>query len=148
LTTSAARKTEVGIRKVAGAQRQQLVWQFSIESIVLSVISMIIGIGLLFYFCLRSINLRIRQSPFHFQILLLFYWRVLGSLFSSNVCRKLPGFVFIRVSSGTRAEGNFYFKSSGGIYETISSDSIALSAFLIMSSVIMYRQMKFVTPRI
>ena len=36
LTTSTARKTEVGIRKVVGAQKSQLVYQFGFESLALA----------------------------------------------------------------------------------------------------------------
>jgi putative ABC transport system permease protein len=44
--TSSIRSTEVGIRKVIGAQRSQLIQQFWSESIMMVVLSMIVGIGL------------------------------------------------------------------------------------------------------
>src|SRR4029079_10727186 len=43
---SATRAMEVGIRKVLGAERQQLIRQFWGEAILLTIISVIIGIGL------------------------------------------------------------------------------------------------------
>ncbi|MDZ7646646.1 MAG: FtsX-like permease family protein [Cytophagales bacterium] len=43
LTTSASRRIEVGVRKVVGAQRSQLVYQFSFESLLLAFVSMVIG---------------------------------------------------------------------------------------------------------
>jgi putative ABC transport system permease protein len=50
LTTSAARRTEVGIRKVVGALRKQLFYQFGFESIILAMLSMIIGFGIVILF--------------------------------------------------------------------------------------------------
>ncbi len=50
LTTSASRRTEVGIRKAVGAQKNQLVYQFGFESVLLTMISMIIGVILMLLF--------------------------------------------------------------------------------------------------
>jgi putative ABC transport system permease protein len=49
LTTARSEKRakEVGVRKVAGAERSSLVWQFLIESVALSLIAGIIAIGIL-----------------------------------------------------------------------------------------------------
>ncbi|HEX8038237.1 MAG TPA: ABC transporter permease, partial [Chryseosolibacter sp.] len=66
LTTSTARKTEVGIRKAIGAQKGQLASQFGFESIALALISMVIALGLVILF-LPSFNeftnKAIRLSP-------------------------------------------------------------------------------------
>jgi putative ABC transport system permease protein len=43
---SATRAMEVGVRKVLGAERQQLIRQFWGEAILLTIISVIVGIGL------------------------------------------------------------------------------------------------------
>jgi len=148
LTTSAARKTEVGIRKVAGAQRQQLVWQFSIESIVLSMISMIIGIGLVFLF-LPSFNqftdkaIAISFSNIAPVLLASLTLTIfIGMLAGSYPALFLSGFRPALVLKGT-----FTSKVQAGFTKPLVVIQFALSAFLIMSSVIMYRQMKFVTAR-
>jgi len=44
--TSSFRSIEVGIRKVIGAERKQLIQQFWSESIIMVILSMIVGIGL------------------------------------------------------------------------------------------------------
>jgi putative ABC transport system permease protein len=43
---SAERAREVGVRKVLGSYRNQLIWQFMIESILLSVFAMILSVGI------------------------------------------------------------------------------------------------------
>jgi putative ABC transport system permease protein len=57
LTTarSARRAKEIGIRKVAGSNRTQLVMQFIVESLVITLISMVISLGLV-YLLLPSFN--------------------------------------------------------------------------------------------
>lgn len=43
---SAERAREVGVRKVLGSYRNQLIWQFMIESVLLSVFSMVLAVGI------------------------------------------------------------------------------------------------------
>src|SRR6185295_2681583 len=50
LTTSASRRKEVGVRKVAGAGRNQIIYQFGFESLLLAALSMIIGVLLVILF--------------------------------------------------------------------------------------------------
>ncbi len=50
LTTSTSRRIEVGIRKVVGAQKKQIAWQFTFESLLLAFGSMIVGLGLVVLF--------------------------------------------------------------------------------------------------
>lgn len=148
LTTSATRRIEVGIRKVAGALKQQLMWQFSIESIVLSVLSMIIGIGLVFLF-LSSFNQFTNKeilisisniAPVLLASLGLTFF--IGLFAGSYPALFLSGFRPALVLKGT-----FTSKVQAGFTKPLVVIQFALSAFLIMSSVIMYRQMKFVTTK-
>ena len=50
LTTSAARRKEVGVRKSIGASKTQLAYQFTFESLLIAVVSMIFGIILMLIF--------------------------------------------------------------------------------------------------
>jgi putative ABC transport system permease protein len=148
LTTSASRKTEVGIRKVAGAQKKQLVWQFTIESVVLALLSMFIGIGLVFLF-LNPFNeftgkgiviSLVNVTPVLMVSLALTVF--IGLLAGSYPALFLSGFNPAMVLKGT-----FTSKVNAGFTKPLVVVQFALSAFLIMSSLIMYRQMKFVTTK-
>jgi len=148
LTTSASRKTEVGIRKVAGAQRQQLVWQFSIESIVLSVISMIIGIGLVFLFLPSFNQFTDKAITISFSNIVLVLWASLGlTVFIGMFAGSYPALFLSGFRPALVLKGTFTSKVQAGFTKPLVVIQFVLSAFLIMSSVIMYRQMKFITTK-
>lgn len=146
LTTSTARRTEVGIRKVVGAQKNQLVYQFGLESVVLALISMVIGITLAVLF-LPAFNMFTQKGialdlgtaaqlvGVSFVITM-----IVGVLAGSYPALFLSGFKPTAV-----LKGRFTSKLQAGFTRPLVVLQFALSAFLIISSVIMYRQMQFVT---
>ena len=148
LTTSASRKTEVGIRKVVGAQRNQLMYQFGFESMMLVLISLCIGIGLLIVFLpafnqftnkgieLTSINLL--QMTIVSTGLMMVVGLVAGSYPSIFLSRFKPALVL---------KGGFTSKLQAGFTKPLVVLQFALSAFLIISSVVMYRQMNYITTK-
>jgi putative ABC transport system permease protein len=148
LTTSTARRTEVGIRKVVGAQRNQLVYQFGFESVLLALGSMVIGIGLVFLF-LPAFN------SFTGKGIQLAGWNLLQVLGVSTALTLLVGAVAgsypAMFLSGFRPalvlKGGFTSRLQAGFTRPLVVLQFALSAFLIISSVIMYRQMRFVTTK-
>ncbi len=146
LTTSTARRTEVGIRKVVGAQKNQLVYQFGLESVVLALISMVIGITLavLFLpafnvFTQKGIALDLATAA---QLVGVSFvvTMIVGVLAGSYPALFLSGFKPTAV-----LKGRFTSKLQAGFTRPLVVLQFALSAFLIISSVIMYRQMQFVT---
>jgi putative ABC transport system permease protein len=81
---SARRAAEVGVRKVLGAQKNSLVWQFLAESILLAFLSFLIAIGLV-------------------QLLLPFFSHVAGSelaLFSRENIPLFIGFTVLTFATG------------------------------------------------
>jgi putative ABC transport system permease protein len=148
LTTSTARRTEVGIRKVVGAQRKQLVYQFGFESIMLALVSMVIGVGLVFLF-LPAFNeftgkgilvtgLDLVQMLLVSTILTLLVGAAAGSYPALFLSGFRPALVL---------KGGFTSKLQAGFTRPLVVLQFALSAFLIISSIIMYRQMRFVTTK-
>ncbi len=148
LTTSASRRIEVGIRKAAGAQRVQLIWQFSIESLVLSALSMIFAIGLIFLF-LPSFN-RFTDKAIELS------WQnispvlatcLLITLTIGFVAGSYPSFFLSSFRPAAVLKGTFNSKMRTGFAKPLVVLQFALSAFLVMSSLVMYQQMKFVTMK-
>jgi putative ABC transport system permease protein len=148
LTTSASRRTEVGIRKVVGAQRNQLVYQFGFESLLLTLISMLIGIGLVVLF-LPSFNQFTNKSILLTSVNLL---QMLGAAFVLMVMVGLfagsyPSLFLSRFKPALVLKGGFTSRLQAGFTRPLVVLQFALSAFLIISSVIMYRQMNYITTK-
>jgi putative ABC transport system permease protein len=148
LTTSASRRTEVGIRKVAGAQKNQLVYQFGFESILLALISMIFGIGLVFLF-LPSFNeftgKGIQLTGTNLVSLLAFSAGV--AVMVGIVAGSYPAFFLSGFRPALVLKGRFTSKLHAGFTKPLVIAQFALSSFLIISSVIMYRQMSYITTK-
>jgi len=148
LTTSASRRTEVGIRKVAGAQKNQLVYQFGFESILLALISMIFGIGLVFLF-LPSFNeftgKGIQLTRSNLVSLLAFSAGV--AVLVGIVAGSYPAFFLSGFRPAQVLKGRFTSKLHAGFTKPLVIAQFALSSFLIISSVIMDRQMSYITTK-
>lgn len=148
LTSSSTRKTEVGIRKVSGAMKSQLVIQFGFESMVLAFISMIIGLLLVILF-LPAFNaftnkgiILSTENWLQFSTITLLITCVIGIIAGSYPALYLSGLKPIQILTG-----RFTAKTNTWFSKPLMVTQFALSAFLIMSSVVMYQQMKFITTR-
>jgi putative ABC transport system permease protein len=148
LTTSAARRSEVGIRKSVGAQRSQLIYQFGFESLMLAFCSMIIGIGLVFLFLPsfnqftnKGIEITMQNGPVIFGVALTLAL-VIGLLAGSY-----PSLFLSRFNPALVLKGKFTSKLQAGFTKPLVVLQFALSAFLIVSSVVMFRQMHYVTTK-
>ncbi|MCA6073979.1 ABC transporter permease [Fulvivirga sedimenti] len=148
LTTSASRRIEVGIRKAIGAQRNQLLAQFSFESMLLALISMIVGLGLITVF-LPYFN------EFTTKEIVLGGPDLIRLTLVSLVITLLVGFLsggypalFLSAIRPTQVlKGNFTGRLNAGFTKPLVILQFTLSAVLIISSLIMYRQMKFITTK-
>jgi putative ABC transport system permease protein len=148
LTTSASRRTEVGIRKVVGAQRNQLIYQFGFESLVLAFISMFIGMGLVALF-LPAFNEFTRKgiqltslNGFNIAAVSFALMLVIGLLAGSYPSLFLSCFKPALVLKGQHTS-----KLQAGFTKPLIVLQFALSAFLIISSIIMFRQMQYITTK-
>lgn len=148
LTTSAARRVEVGVRKVVGAQRNQLIYQFSFESLLLALISMVIGIGLVIlllpYFNQFTTKSIVLSWPRMLQLVAIaFVLTVITGLLAGSY----PSLFLSRFKPSAVLKGGFTSRLQAGFTKPLVVLQFALSAFLIISSVMMYRQMRFVTTK-
>ncbi len=146
LTTSTARRTEVGIRKVVGAQKSQLVNQFTVESVLLAVASMIIGLGLVALF-LPSFNSFTDKG---IQLLRGDWLKLISvttslALVVGLVAGSYPALYLSSFRPALVLKGGFTSRVRAGFTKPLVVLQFALSSFLIICSVIMYRQMQFIT---
>ncbi|MEO7988065.1 MAG: ABC transporter permease [Chryseolinea sp.] len=148
LTTSASRRTEVGIRKVVGALKNQLVYQFSFESVIIALASMIIGLFLVILF-LQPFNLFTDKG---IQLTWGNSLPVIGVSLAITIVVGLlagsyPALFLSKFKPALVLKGGFTSKLQSGFTKPLVILQFALSAFLIISSVIMYKQMRFVATK-
>lgn len=144
------RAKEIGVRKVVGASRKQLVVQFIGETILLSVISMIIAtfataliIPSLNEFTGKSIDFNPISDPLT-GIGILAAGVLIGILAGIYPAFILSGFKPITVLKSMKLKTNWRL---GWLRQALVLIQFSLSALLIVSSIIVYRQIKFLNEK-
>lgn len=147
LTTSASRRVEVGVRKAIGAHSSQIVSQFTFESILLAIVSMLIALGLVYLF-LPTFNeftgKGITLDPT--SLIYLLGFGLASSIGLGVVAGSYPSFILSRLLPAKVLKGGST-KVNSGFAKPLVVLQYALSGFLIISSMIMYQQMEFVTSK-
>jgi putative ABC transport system permease protein len=148
LTTSASRRTEVGIRKAVGAQKNQLIYQFGFESVLLAMISMVIGVmlTLLFLPYFNSFTGKTIGITFDGLFELLIYCTGL-TLVVGLIAGSYPSLFLSAFRPSVVLKGQFTSRLTANFTKPLVVLQFALSAFLIISSLIMYRQMQFIAQK-
>jgi predicted permease len=145
---SEKRAREVGVRKVLGAVRSKLIFQFIGESILLSALSVILGV-MLISLLLPMFNVLVKEQltiglgqPLHL-IYLLVVTLTCGLVAGSYPALYLSGFNPTRVFKSLRAkDGGVVF-----IRKALVVLQFSISIFLIVSTVIVYRQVQHIKTR-
>jgi putative ABC transport system permease protein len=146
-TASASKRArEVGIRKVLGSLKFELVRQFLVESVLLTAIALVIGVGLL-YLALpvfndlsgKDLQLNFFENPWLLPVLLLFGILV-GVLAGSYPAFFLSTFKPVAVLKGKFVAGkkNISLRSGLVVFQFFISIS------LIVSTAVVYRQLSYI----
>jgi putative ABC transport system permease protein len=145
------RAKEIGVRKVVGAERQQLVFQFIGETILLSVLSMIIAtiatlliVPSLNAFTGKSISFNLFTNPM-LALLILTAGIVIGVLAGIYPALVLSGFQPIKVLKNMKLNGSG--AGTNWLRKALVVIQFSLSALLIVSSTIVYRQIKYLNNK-
>ena len=143
---SSNRAKEVGIRKVLGSLRGNLVRQFLTESILLSFISlalalMIVSLCLPYFNSLSGKDIQLHALSGPGTILgLTALAGIVGLLAGSYPAFYLSSFVPMKVLKGFLSTG---FKS-GRFRSTLVVFQFSISIFLIISTIVIYNQLRFI----
>jgi len=144
------RAKEIGVRKVVGADRKQLIIQFIGETVLLSVVSMIIAtiatlliLPMLNQFTGKSISFNPFTNPL-LGLLILAAGVLIGVVAGIYPALVLSGFQPIKVLKSLKpgSGGNI-----GWLRQGLVVIQFALSALLIVSSLIVYRQIKYLNNK-
>ena len=147
LSTAGAskRSREVGIRKVLGSLKLELVRQFLFESILITGIALVLGIGLI-YLALpvfnelagQNLTLKFADHPFLIPGLLLF-GLLTGILAGSYPAFYLSSFKPVAVLKGKFTSG----KGSVGLRSGLVVFQFFISIILIVSTIVVYKQLSY-----
>ncbi|MFC0779954.1 ABC transporter permease [Flavobacterium sp. HJSW_4] len=143
---SIKRAKEVGVRKVLGASKKQIVWQFIFETFLMTAFSvllalMIVEIALPFYNSFLEKNLRIVESQFYLQLILVFIITIVfAGIFPALYVANFETLKVLR--------GNFSRSKSGvWIRNGMLIVQFAIASFFIIGSVIVYQQIKYLNNK-
>ena len=142
---SERRAKEVGLRKVVGAGRKQLIGQFLGESLMVTLLALVIAIGAV-YLLLPAFN-HLSGKEIHFNLLEGKWMAAVGGIAiltgiisGSYPALFLSGFQPVKVLKGSKiiTGGNKFFRN--GLVIT----QFAVSIILLAGTVIVYQQLKFI----
>jgi putative ABC transport system permease protein len=145
------RAKEIGVRKVIGADRKQLIIQFIGETILLSILAMILAVVACFFlvpalneFTGKNISFNPFTNPF-LALMIIGAGILIGAVAGIYPALVLSGFQPIKVLKSMKAAGG-----SGGtnwLRQALVVIQFTLSALLIIATTIVYRQIKFLNTK-
>ena len=145
---SARRAKEIGLRKVAGAVRGQLIIQFLSESVFISFLSLLLALAIVILVLpafneLADKKLAIDLSDLKFWISLLGIALLTGLISGSYPALFLSGFNPVKVLKGNIKSmgGNLLFRNSLVVAQ------FTVSIVLLVGTVVIYNQLKFIRDR-
>ncbi len=144
------RAKEIGVRKVVGAERKQLIMQFIGETVLLSLLSMLLAIlaalfivPLLNKFTGKEIQFNPVTNPL-LGLLMLGLGVVIGVLAGIYPAMVLSGFKPIKVLKNIKSIGA---GSSSWLRPALVVVQFALSLLLIVATIMVYRQTKYLNTK-
>ena len=145
---SARRSKEVGLRKVVGAGRSQLIMQFLGESLLIAFLALVLafGIVLLFLPAFNNISEKALTHQFlngKFLLSMLGIAAATGLISGSYPALFLSGFKPVKVLKGNMKSmgGNLVFRN------TLVVTQFVVSIVLLAGTVVVYRQLQFIKNR-
>ncbi|OEK04738.1 ABC transporter permease [Roseivirga misakiensis] len=150
LATSKAvfRAKEIGIRKVVGAVKKQLVTQFLLESFIISAFAMLLSVGLIDITMPFFNTLTNKSFDFSYVTLLEYLPMLLGiTLLVALISGIYPAFFMTRLKTVNVLKGE---KSTGGSFRVRQGLVIlqfVLGIFMIISTLVVSNQMSFIQSK-
>ena len=143
---SAGRAREVGVRKVSGSTRSQLIFQFLIESILLSFISLLIALVLVELFLPAFNNLAGKKLSFIFTGDLSFLPYIIGlGIFVGMLAGSYPAFYLASFRPTKVLKGSIQTGMKGGkMRSVLVIFQFTIAIFLIISTIVVYNQLSYV----
>lgn len=143
---SANRSKEVGIRKVMGSQRRQLIAQFITESLVTAFIALVISM-LLIYALLPGFNmLANKELPFAYILQPVVLYSLIGViLFVGIVGGSYPAFYLSGFNPVNVLKGKLAAKGGSVLFrKMLVIAQFSISIFMLISTLVVYNQLQYI----
>lgn len=151
LSTARATKRakEVGMRKVSGAQKQQLIAQYLSESILIAMLALVIAIGFSWIalqwlndFTSKSISIDfISNLPFSIGVLV--FTALIGIMAGIYPAFVISGFQPVQILKGQKGAAG----GKGGIRKTLVVVQFSISIVLMIATAITFQQLNYLNNR-
>lgn len=146
---SAGRAKEVGLRKVMGSARRQLIAQFLTESVVVTIISLLLSLAVI-YIALPGFNtLSNKQLPFSYVLQTPVLLSLVGIVIVTGILGgSYPAFYLSGFSPLSVLKGKLASKGGSAVFrKALVVTQFALSIFMLISTLIVFDQLQYLREK-
>ncbi len=142
---SATRGKEVGIRKVMGSEKKQLIYQFLSESVVVALIALALSLLLIFVTLPYFNALADKTLSFNYIFQPAVIWSLIGIVvFTGLVGGSYPAFYLSNFNPVNVLKGKLSSKGGSVIFrKSLVVTQFALGIFMLISTLIVFDQLQF-----
>ncbi|HTF27267.1 MAG TPA: ABC transporter permease [Flavitalea sp.] len=145
---SVGRSKEVGIRKVIGASRKLLIFQFLSEAFLLSVLSMIFGLLLAKILLPYFDHLSRRNLELSFSLYPELIWLILGVILMATIfCGSYPALLLSKFEPIEVLKSKIRLAGSNLFTNSLVTLQFTLSVALIISTIVIMQQTRYMTGK-
>jgi putative ABC transport system permease protein len=145
IAQSAGRSAEIGVRKVMGAAKQQLFKQFISESLLVTLIAVVLAFGLAFI--LLPLFNQVSGQEFHADVLtnpLVFLFLIVLGLAVGLAAGIYPALLLSNIKLIKILKSGFSFTSGQSVRRSLIVFQFILSIFLIVTTIIILQQLSYI----
>lgn len=144
---SERRGREVGVRKVLGASRKRIIFQFLCEAMLITFIAMLLAV-IIAKLCLPYFNqLAGKNIDFNFYDGRVWLLLTATGIFTALVAGSYPSFFLSSFKPIKVLKGSFINKKGGGLRRILVTVQFIISIFFIVATIVVYKQINFVHNR-
>jgi len=143
---SANRSKEVGLRKVMGSQRRQLITQFMTESIVIACISLVFAVVLIYALLPGFNTLANKELPFSYVLQLMVLFSLIGIvIFVGIVGGSYPAFYLSGFNPVSVLKGKMAARGGSVIFrKVLVVFQFGISIFMLICTMLVFEQLKYI----
>jgi putative ABC transport system permease protein len=146
---SANRAKEVGVRKVMGSQRKQLILQFLTESVLITLISLVLSLVMIYALLPVFNNFANKELSFNYVINPTVIFSLLGIVLLAGVVGgSYPAFYLSSFNPIQVLKGKLAARGGSAVFrKVLVVIQFGISIFMLISTLIVYDQLKFLRTK-